>query len=150
MKKLALSLAVFGVLAVSASNNAHAYGMAGCGWGSYYWSYYGWTQVLASTTNSMASNQAFAISSGTSGCYKPSIRAEAEQEMFVTENFDTLAMEMAQGKGEYLESFAALMGCEKEAFSAGAKANYRSLMSENAEGLLRNVRNSANVLGCGA
>lgn len=149
MKKLVLAVAVVGMFAIG--NNAQAYygyGMAGCGWGSYYWDYYGWTQVLASTTNSLASNQAFGISSGTSGCYQPSVRAETEKQMFVTENFENLTIEMAKGQGEYLDSLASLMGCDAAKLGAHTKSNFDSLVSDNAQGLYENVKASAAVLGC--
>lgn len=63
------------------------------------------------TTNGTFS-QSFAVTSGTSGCDADSvILKEKELEVFVVVNFDNIQQEMAQSRGQYLNSLAALLGC---------------------------------------
>ncbi|MFQ5559689.1 MAG: DUF3015 family protein, partial [Nitrospinota bacterium] len=53
-----------------------------------------------------------------------------EQQIFVEENFFSLAKEMASGKGETLETFASLLGCSPEShgeFGTFTKHHYGTL-----------------------
>jgi hypothetical protein len=92
--------------------------MAGCGLGS---GLFGpvnepFAQVLAATTNGTFANQTFGISSGTSNCVSGGVvRAEREQAAFAEMNFRDLKQNMAAGGGEYLRSFATLLGCDESA-----------------------------------
>ncbi len=73
-------------------------------------------QVLAATTNTTFGTQTFGISSGTSNCLSGGVvRAEREQAAFAELNFRDLKRDMAAGGGEYLRSFAVLLGCEESA-----------------------------------
>lgn len=84
----------------------------GCGFGTQLWegsSGLG-PKVLAATTNGIFGNQTFGISSGTLGCEQTGvITAEHRVNMFVGDNIDQLAREMAVGDGEALASLAALL-----------------------------------------
>ena len=94
------------------------YGMAGCGLGSLIFGPVDdpFAQVLAATTNGTFASQTFGISSGTSNCLPGGVvRAEREQAAFAEVNFLDLKRNMAAGGGEYLRSFAALLGCEESA-----------------------------------
>lgn len=78
------------------------------------------------TTHAFLPNS-FSMTSGTSGCAKHSIvKKEHEKQYFVESNLDQLKDEMAIGKGEYLATFASLMGCEsnRAAFAVVMKKNY--------------------------
>ena len=71
-------------------------------------------QLLAFTTNgTFFLTYAGAITTGTSGCSSSGIvKDEYEQELFVSHTYDGLTQDMARGEGQYLRSFAALMGCD--------------------------------------
>jgi hypothetical protein len=102
------------------AQRAPRYGMAGCGLGAL--AFEGQndkvSQVLAATTNGTFGTQTFGITSGTSECTTDGvIRSERAQEAFAEANFESLTREMAQGEGEHLRAFAALMGCSDTSFS---------------------------------
>ncbi len=113
MKRLALAAGVFVMLI---AGSAHAqYGMAGCGLGAILFGKDNTTgmQILAATTNGTFFNQTFAITSGTSNCSQGGVmKAEREQAAFAEVNFQDLKANMAAGGGEFLTSFATLLGCE--------------------------------------
>jgi hypothetical protein len=117
MKTLALAVGMF-ALFIAGSAHAQPYGMAGCGLGSIA---FGndqtmFKQVLAATTNGTFGTQTFGITSGTSNCVSGGvIKAEREQAAFAEVNFQDLKANMAAGGGEYLASFATLLGCEDSA-----------------------------------
>jgi hypothetical protein len=122
MKGLALT---FGAAVLLIAGSAHAqYGMAGCGLGSMLFSGDNSTfkQILAATTNGTSANQTFGITSGTSNCTSGGVvKAEREQAAFAEVNFQDLKANMAAGGGEFLTSFATLLGCEDSSKSAFAK-----------------------------
>ena len=69
-------------------------------------------QVLAFTTNGTSASQAFGISSGTSNCDASGIiLAEREPEVFVAQNFTSIAKEIAAGEGEHLYTLSGVLGC---------------------------------------
>jgi hypothetical protein len=80
-------------------------------------------QLLAFSTNStFFLTYAGAVTSGTSDCSSSGIvRDEYEQEIYVTVAGDGLLGDMARGEGEYLRSFAALMGCGGALYPAFAQ-----------------------------
>lgn len=68
-------------------------------------------QVLAATTNGTSANQTFGITSGTSGCTEDgAVKFAKEAEVYADVNLDTLRREMAVGDGEFVRTFAALLG----------------------------------------
>ena len=113
MKRLALAV---GMMVMLVAGSAHAqYGMAGCGLGSMLFGKDNTTgmQILAATTNGTFGSQTFGITSGTSNCTQGGIvKAEREQAAFAEVNFQDLKANMAAGGGEFLSSFATLLGCE--------------------------------------
>ena len=131
MRKLAL----LGVLAgiTLGSSAAHAqYGMAGCGLGSLLFGKDNTTlmQILAATTNGTFGSTTFGITSGTSNCTSGGVvKAEREQAAFAEVNFQDLKRNMASGGGEYLNSFATLLGCEDSAKPALFKMTQTKLES---------------------
>lgn len=83
------------------------------------------SSAIRSTTNAVLPNT-FSMTFGTSGCSKHSIvKNEREQIYFVEANLDQLAMEMAQGDGDYLRGFAVVMGCE------GAYGDFSGLVQKH-------------------
>jgi len=100
---------------------------------------------IRSTTNAVLPNS-FSMTFGTSGCTKHSIvQLEREQEYFVNVNFEHLNVDLAQGSGEYLASFAVVMGCGKMTshFGQVMQSQYGKLVRDldsNAATFLKRVR----------
>lgn len=88
-------------------------------------------QLLAVTTNGSFGNQTFGITSQTSGCTNDGIvQHDQKVNVFASANFENLSQEMARGNGEYLASFAALLGVPAERqpeFFALTQAKYSTL-----------------------
>lgn len=122
-----LALSPFGI-AMAGNNNV------GCGVGTIIFN--GQTgvapQVLAATTNGTLGNQTFGISSGTLGCATDGVVANpVKVGMFLDNNLDKLAHDMAAGKGETLESLASLIGVDnanKAAFFAATKTHFAEII----------------------
>ncbi len=89
-------------------------------------------QVLGATTNGTSGNQTFGITSGTLNCSKPTALVSNEKiENFVADNMDGLAIDIAAGQGETLETLAALMSVEdKASFNSTLKANFSKIYSK--------------------
>jgi hypothetical protein len=89
-------------------------------------------QVLAATTNGIFGNQTFGISSGTLGCAKDGLVSNPVQvSMFLDNNLDKVAHDMAAGRGEALDSLASLIGIDaahKAAFFAVTKAHFAEII----------------------
>lgn len=91
-------------------------------------------QSLASTTNAFMFTQTFGISFGTSGCTNDGVFAGNQQKVnaFAEINLDHLRQEMAQGQGEYLASFASLIGVKADRrndFYALTQESYSTLFT---------------------
>jgi hypothetical protein len=90
-------------------------------------------QVLAVTTNGTFGSQTFGITSGTSGCAEDGVVQEPVQvSMFLDNNLDKVAHDMAVGQGETLDSLASLIGLDasqKGSFFALVKNNFPEIIS---------------------
>jgi hypothetical protein len=72
-------------------------------------------QAFQATTNGIFGNQTFGITTGTSDCAQPKNFVSNERvNEFILANMDNLAKDIAQGRGETLETFAELMGVPTE------------------------------------
>jgi hypothetical protein len=119
MRNIVLAVVVAAmVLAVAGSVMAFEpkpYGDAGCGLGGMViGDESGPIQLVATFLNGLCGNQTFGISSGTLGCGEPKSghKKKASNELmkeFVVANMDNLAKDIAQGKGETLDTFAEIM-----------------------------------------
>ncbi len=117
------------------------------------------SSAIRSTTNTFLPNT-FSMTFGTSGCTKHSIvKNESEQMYFVESNLEQLSLEMAKGDGEYLRSFAAMMGCTDSysQFSTSVQKRYSEIFIDAAtpglvlEGVRREIRlNPELAHTCGA
>src|ERR1051325_1647005 len=111
-KLLALSLVATLVPSLAMARGNHP--MAGCGLGYLLLSNKDntkVTQVLGGTTNGTFGSQTFGISSGTSGCTEDgAVKFARATEVYTEVNLDSLRHEMAMGKGEYVETFASMVG----------------------------------------
>jgi hypothetical protein len=109
MKKFMALALLAPSLAMAAGNHP----MAGCGLGYLLLSNKDnskVTQVLGATTNGTGV-QTFGISSGTSGCTEDgAVKMAKAIEVYADVNLDSLRREMALGQGEYVATFAALLG----------------------------------------
>lgn len=95
-------------------------------------------QAFQATTNGTFGNQTFGISSGTSECTQPKkfVRNERLNE-FVHANLDTLAKDIAQGRGESVQTLAELMQIpadQRDGFYRNLQAHFTVIFSgENVE-----------------
>lgn len=79
-------------------------------------------QILAATTNGSTGSQVFGITSGTSNCRAQNfVMREKAVQYFAEVNRDDLSREMAEGRGEKLETLAELYGCPAHAEPEFAK-----------------------------
>jgi hypothetical protein len=89
-------------------------------------------QVLAATTNGILGNQTFGISSGTLGCARDGVvQNPVRVSMFINNNMDRLARDMATGQGETLEAMANLIGIDqahKAAFFSLTKQHFAEII----------------------
>lgn len=130
MKKLVLSA----VLA-TASFSALANGPAGCGLGTHVIfknanEFH--EHVLAATTNATSGNQTFGMTSGTLGCEAAGGPLTEGLAMFLNQNLETLAVDVAKGEGEILAALSDLMGIQaqdKATFNTALKANFDSVFT---------------------
>ncbi len=134
-KSVKFTMAAFVALSLSApvAVSANGYGAAGCGLGAIvFGSKPGMIQVLAATTNATFYSQTFGITTGTSECGGGAVKVQAEQKVYAYNNFGQLQKEIAQGRGERLQTLAYLMGCDAkatEAFGSAAQKNYAQIFS---------------------
>lgn len=145
MKKLLGSVALAAVLSSSAFGAANS--NVGCGLGSYLIDKQGlvWN-LLQLTTNSTLWNQTFGITSGTSGCKWEGLVMDSRTQEFVASNMDTLSKEIAQGKGESLDTLVELLGVEqKEEFKLALQENYHKLYASK-DAQMADVLSGVNAL----
>ena len=88
-------------------------------------------QVLAATTNGTFGNQTFGITTGSLNCNKPyTVVSNEKIEKFVADNMDALAVDIATGNGENLDTLSTLMQVDdKASFSKLLKANFSKIYS---------------------
>lgn len=119
MRNVVLAVVVAAMVLVVAGSafafEPRPYGDAGCGLGGMViGEESGPIQLVATFLNGLCGNQTFGISSGTLGCGEPKAKPKkkASNELmkeFVVANMDNLAKDIAQGKGETLDTFAEIM-----------------------------------------
>ena len=113
MKKQAL-ITITLLLVASSSFAASAKQNTGCGLGTVLWKNRAdgstMSQALQATTNASFGTQTFGITSGTLECDEPSHFANNERlKEFVVANMDNLAIDIAAGRGEFLNTFSELL-----------------------------------------
>lgn len=126
MKKVLISLILSGSLISGAFAAANT--NTGCGLGSYLIDKQGILWNIFQYTLNSSGTQTFGISSGTLGCKSGKVAMDSRIQEFVGSNMDALSQEIAQGKGEHLDTLAELLNiADKEAFSLALQANYNKL-----------------------
>ena len=124
----------------------------GCGLGSMAWEGNDGliSQVSAATTNGTSGSQTFGITSGTSNCTQYSEWTSNEKvNVFVTDNMDSLAKDIAKGKGEHLDTLASLMNVsqkDKAAFNARLQKNFSRIYTSNDVTAMEVIRNIEAVI----
>ncbi|GAB3477398.1 DUF3015 domain-containing protein [Marinomonas epiphytica] len=133
MKKLALSVVLASMSVTSFAAGGH--GPAGCGLGSevIFKDADAWYEhVMAATTNGTSGNQTFGMTSGTLGCEDANGPLAEGLAMFINENLEPLAVDVAKGNGETLNALASLMGVEskdQELFNTELKQNFDQIFA---------------------
>ena len=89
-------------------------------------------QLVVVASNGTSGNQTFGISSGTSGCQKyESLVYNEDTYIFVSNNLDSLAKDIAMGGGESLYTLALYLNqSDKESFSLKLKDNFSSIFTK--------------------
>lgn len=155
MKKvLTVSLVAFAVICLSTAVWADQKNY-GCGLGSMVFQGNDGlvSQTFAATTNGTFGNQTFGITSGTSNCEQFKTFASNEKlNVFVAENMDSIAKDIAQGHGEYLDTFAGLIGVpdvKRPELYAMLQANFSQIYTSDAVSYLDVLRNIDGVIAAG-
>jgi hypothetical protein len=108
------------------------------------------SQVSAATTNGSSGNQTFGITSGTSNCTQYSEWTSNEKvNVFVTDNMDSLAKDIAKGKGEHLETLASLMNIpqkDRAAFNSKLQKNFSRIYTFGDVTAMEVIRNIEAVI----
>ena len=134
MNKLIMALALFLSSNLIFSDVAFANdGSSGCGAGWYLFKKNSLvSSSLRATTNGLFFNSTFGMTFGTSNCTKHDIvKKEMEQQYYTEANREYLVVEMAQGGGEYVDTFARVMGCSDnsvEEFGRVIRHNYSEIV----------------------
>ena len=131
MKKILLASVVMGA-SLLCSTSSFAIDSTGCGLGSMAWRGQSGIvpQILAVTTNGLLGNQTFGITSGTSGCDPDGRVTGGTQKMvlaFVEDNMEQIAMDVAAGEGETLETLAGLMNVDSETLATRTHQQFAAL-----------------------
>src|SRR5262249_50589049 len=100
----------------------------------------------------------FGMSSGTLGCEVHSFaKNDAPAVEYAVANYETLSIEMAQGRGEFLVGFARTLGCSDAttgAFEQMTQEKYDAVVGASATEMFQNVKheigqNPVLSAGCG-
>lgn len=155
MKKVLVSAVIFGMMSSGAAFAAGtSQNNTGCGLGSMILGEAANDSILlqafAATTNGTFGNQTFGITSGTSDCKQPSKIVNNERlNEFVVANIDSLAKDIAKGKGESLDTVAELMNIPAEkrtAVYAQLQANFSNIFTSERVEAADVIDNIASVI----
>ena len=121
---------ILGALALCALtfNTYAADSSSGCGLG---WQIFSKNSLISSslraTTNAITLSTV-GMTLGTSGCAQHSIvKNESQGIHFAEANQQQLMVEMAQGEGEFVASFATVIGCDVASFGPAVQKNYTKI-----------------------
>jgi hypothetical protein len=148
MNKVLIALALLVFSNVFSSAAFAEDGSSGCGAGWYLFKKNSLvSSSLRATTNGLFFNNTFGMTFGTSNCQKHSIvKKDMEQQYYTEANREYLVVEMAQGGGEYVDTFAKVMGCSDSSvgeFGKVIRENYSKIVPANdtpATDVLQNVK----------
>jgi len=87
-------------------------------------------EVIAVTLNGCSGTITFGITTGTSGYREGQAVGVNLVDVYVAENMDSLANDIAKGEGEYLDTLAHLMKVEnKDAFKSNLHNNFNKIFT---------------------
>jgi len=124
----------------------------GCGLGSMAWEGNDGliSQVSAATTNGTSGTQTFGITSGTSNCTEfENWTSNQKVNVFVADNMDSLAKDIAKGSGEHLNTLALLMDVpqkDRAAFNSKLQKNFARIYTSESVTPTDVVRNIEAVI----
>ena len=108
------------------------------------------SQTCAATFNGTFGNQTFGITTGTSNCEQfETMWANKKLNIFVAENMDNLAKDIAQGNGEYLHTLAVLVEVpegERADFYAKLQTNFSNIYTSDQLSHLDVLKNIEDVV----
>lgn len=106
-------------------------------------------EVLAVTTNGTSGSSTFAITTGTSGYKEGAMIGVNIVDVYISENMDSLAADIAKGDGEYIDTLAHLMKVEdKQAFKNKLHQNFtriynsKDIQSKEVAANIKDIHNS--------
>jgi len=152
MKRVLIAV-VLTLVCSGAAYAASARANTGCGLGSILWENKAdgsvASQSLQATTNGTFGNQTFGITSGTLGCGQPGKVVQNDHlNRFVKSNMDNLARDIAQGRGETLDTFAELLQIPAEnraTFAAQLQGNFDKVFTSEQVVLADVIDNAVTV-----
>ncbi|HZV81247.1 MAG TPA: DUF3015 family protein [Geobacteraceae bacterium] len=152
MKRILFAVAL-SLVCASAACAASARANTGCGLGTVLWGNKAdgsiASQSLQATTNNIFGNQTFGITSGTLECSEPAKAVKNEHlNKFVQVNMDNLARDIAQGRGESLDTFAELLQVPVEKrpeFAAKLQSNFAKVFTSDQVVLADVIDNAVTV-----
>ncbi len=153
MKKMVLAVVALLIAATPVLAAGTARSNTGCGLGSMLWGNKAdgsiMSQSLQATTNGTFGNQTFGITTGTSDCTQPANIVKNERLIhFVRANMDDLAKDIAQGRGESLDTFAELLlvpAEQRPAFNAKLQQNFGRVFTSSTVEMAEVIDNAVNV-----
>jgi hypothetical protein len=137
MKKTLVTMSLTGLFFAGTSVMAAGNTNTGCGLGSVLIENQDSLvmQLLAVTTNGTSGNQTFGITSGTLNCAAPAnIVMNVPAQEFVASNMDSIAVDIAAGQGESLDTLLSLVNVEdkdKAIASATLKDNFSNIYTSS-------------------
>lgn len=94
------------------------------------------SSAIRNTTDAFLPNT-FSMTSGTSGCAQHSIVKNDEKAVeYAVNNYDSIVVEMAEGRGEFLQGFAQALGCSDAAstkFGTFTQSHYQQILNSGAQ-----------------
>ncbi|MCY1287451.1 hypothetical protein D9M68_523430 [compost metagenome] len=135
-KRLLSKGLIIGVLSLTGiAAQADQAGGGGCGWGNMLFEGQRglFPHLLATTTNGTSGNATFGLTSGTNGC-DSSVKLGYGGRSLLAMNgmLDSIAEDMAQGRGEALDAYATLLGVEqsdREHFAKVTHEHFNTIFS---------------------
>jgi hypothetical protein len=148
MRKLALFASM---VLVYSTLNAEVHRNTGCGLGSMIIENQNTVakQVVAAISNGTSGNQTFGITSGSMNCDQPVKLVRNEQvEKFVADNMDEIALDMAAGAGENLDTVATLLNIKnRDVFNKTVQANFSKIYTSDSVTSAEVIDNIITILG---
>jgi len=144
MNKLLAGLLAIGLMAPLAALASDGGGSDGCGLG---WQVTDKKTMIATTTRGTTNAfvpPTFGMTTGTIGCDQHSFAKNEQKSVeFVASNYEPLMMNVAAGRGEYLDAFAQTLNCkDSNVLGSALQKNYSNIASPDAVQFFKNVKSA--------